>query len=275
MSDPHKPFAGPLPPLPSASTSLPSIHYVEGPFYSALHQAWDTTATTSSKSPFSDELRAALDKAEEKTKVNLPGRSRSYHDEQLNKMEEVGEYILWTSLVLERLTAEFVEGRYLADTIDELRKRLWEDDLSTMTVNASVSKLRKMKEETQRHAEEMKRIWLPSNYGPPIETERTQLKFRQSAYSYHNKDPRSHRDSMMSGTSTAGPGTHESPADLGDSDGTSETDSETEDWFNKTIETQLNKRGKGEWRCVRGLKCKQGGVVDGVVRVFERHSEFK
>ncbi|KAI6784512.1 uncharacterized protein J7T54_006557 [Emericellopsis cladophorae] len=210
MSDPHKPFAGPLPPLPSASTSLPSIHYVEGPFYSALHQAWDTTATTSSKSPFSDELRAAIDKAEEKTKVNLPGRSRSYHDEQLNKMEEVGEYILWTSLVLERLTAEFVEGRYLSDTINELRKRLWEDDLSAMTVNASVSKLR------------------------PSLIQRLNDEWNINCWT-----------------------------------------GETEDWFNKTIETQLNKRGKGEWRCVRGLKCKQGGVVDGVVRVFERHSEFK
>jgi hypothetical protein len=135
MSGPHRPSAGPLP-LP-----LPSINYVEGPFYSALHHA-RYPATKSNKSPFSDELRAAIDKAEEKTKVNPPGRSRSYHDEQLNKMEEVGEYILWTSLVLERLTAEFVEGRYLSETIEELRKRLWEDDLSFMTVNQSVSKLR-------------------------------------------------------------------------------------------------------------------------------------
>jgi hypothetical protein len=48
-----------------------------------------------------------------------------------------------------------------------------------------------------------------------------------------------------------------------------------EDNTDQHIEEQIRKRGKGNYTCPEGLRCKLGGVVEGKLRTFERHCDIR
>ncbi|KAK5995125.1 hypothetical protein PT974_03519 [Cladobotryum mycophilum] len=202
-------------------------------------------------------------------------------------VNEMGDYLIRTAMLWSQLTENLMQGSHIdlaaLEILEQTRTTTHCADLTAVAaMDASLSRLRKIRDLTAKFSRDVQAIWRPEPYvkmesSPVMQTiESPCLEVPSVPHSISvmgNADPRNQR--LRRGPPENILAARPQGREPSESEESGDDDDDDEEQFSRIDMEALRQRGKGTYYCPKGQRCDKGGVdKDGHLVLFDRNSSF-